>query len=568
MPNSCSRRMHFSARAESFGRGRESVISVGLNQRHPLELHRSLLGAERRARRRVRERERGARTCSSSGSRGSRRLHDVSDPSVAGGASPAVALRAEASPSAIGETVALDGVTLEVRRGECVALIGESGSGKTTLLRCFNRLTDAGRRAGCWWTARTPPPLDPIELRRRTGYVPQDGGLLPHWRVRRNVALVPWLRGDGAGGRCGRARAAAGRPRARALRRALAAASSPAASGSGSPSRGRSRRSPSVVLLDEPFGALDAITRADLQTTFLELRRELALTARAGHPRSRTRPSCWPTASRCCAPAGWSRSAPPAELRAEPGDAVRARARSGAPGSRRMSPRRCSSCSRVQAAPASRPVVVASKPFGESYILAEMFAQLLEARGIAVDRRPGLGATEIAFRALRTGAIDVYPEYTGTGLLAILGEPPVADPRRGVRPGEPRVPPPVERALAAAARLREHLRDRGAARDRASGTRLATLSDLARVGPARSAPDSRRTSSAGPTGCRGSRRRTACGSRTVRALLPAVKYQALAAGEVDVIDGYSTDGLIARYDLVVLRGRPAVLSARTRPRRW
>ena len=73
--------------------------------------------------------------------------------------------------------------------------------------------------------------------------------------------------------------------------------------------------------------------------------------------------------------------------------------------------------------------MVGSKPFGESYILAEMFAQLLEARGIAVDRRPGLGATEIAFRALRTGAIDVYPEYTGTGLLAILGERPVADPR-------------------------------------------------------------------------------------------------------------------------------------------
>src|SRR5262249_15261222 len=74
----------------------------------------------------------------------------------------------------------------------------------------------------------------------------------------------------------------------------------------------------------------------------------------------------------------------------------------------------------------ARPVVVASKPFGESYLLAEMFAQLLEARGIEVDRRPGLGATEIAFRALRTNAIDVYPEYTGTGLLAILGEQPVS----------------------------------------------------------------------------------------------------------------------------------------------
>ena len=69
-------------------------------------------------------------------------------------------------------------------------------------------------------------------------------------------------------------------------------------------------------------------------------------------------------------------------------------------------------------------VIVASKPFGESYLLAEMFAQQLEARGIRVDRRPGLGATELAFRALRSGAIDVYPEYTGTGLLVLLGEPP------------------------------------------------------------------------------------------------------------------------------------------------
>ncbi len=73
---------------------------------------------------------------------------------------------------------------------------------------------------------------------------------------------------------------------------------------------------------------------------------------------------------------------------------------------------------RAQAPP--EPVVVASKPFGESYFLAELFAQVLESHGIAVDRRPGLGATQIAFGALRTNAIDVYPEYTGTGLLVIL----------------------------------------------------------------------------------------------------------------------------------------------------
>jgi osmoprotectant transport system permease protein len=84
--------------------------------------------------------------------------------------------------------------------------------------------------------------------------------------------------------------------------------------------------------------------------------------------------------------------------------------------------------------PEREPVVVASKPFGESYLLAEVFAQLLESRGIRVERRPGLGATEIAFSALRSSAIDVYPEYTGTGLLAVLKdsltEAMRADPRR------------------------------------------------------------------------------------------------------------------------------------------
>ena len=85
---------------------------------------------------------------------------------------------------------------------------------------------------------------------------------------------------------------------------------------------------------------------------------------------------------------------------------------------------------RVQdAARSTRPVVIASKPFGESFLLAEMFAQLLETRGLAVTRRPGLGATEVAFGALRSNAIDVYPEYTGTGLLVILGERPDPDPR-------------------------------------------------------------------------------------------------------------------------------------------
>ena len=175
-----------------------------------------------------------------------------------------------------GAVVALDRVSLEVRRGECVALIGESGSGKTTLLRCFNRLTDPD--AGVVLVDGVDvSAVDPVELRRRVGYVPQEGGLLPHWCVRRNVALVPWLRGmDDAPVLADRAlqlvgldpgalaerwpRELSGGQRQRvAVARALAAR-------------------PDIVLLDEPFGALDAITRADLQASFLELRYDLAFT--------------------------------------------------------------------------------------------------------------------------------------------------------------------------------------------------------------------------------------------------------------------------------------------------
>ncbi len=187
------------------------------------------------------------------------------------------ALLAERVSKRYGGVVALDRISLEVHRGECVALIGESGSGKTTLLRCFNRLTDPdeGRVMVDGADAAT---VDPFELRRRTGYVPQDGGLLPHWRVRRNVALVPWLRDEGdADGAAERALRLVG------LEPEHFASRWPGELSGGQRQRVAVARAlaarPSVVLLDEPFGALDAITRADLQTTFLSLRRELALTA-------------------------------------------------------------------------------------------------------------------------------------------------------------------------------------------------------------------------------------------------------------------------------------------------
>jgi len=172
--------------------------------------------------------------------------------------------------------LALDGVSIDVAAGGALALVGESGSGKTTLLRCFNRMVEpiAGTIEVSGTDVREQ---SAIELRRQVGYVPQDGGLLPHWRVRRNVALVPTLlnRADAT----------------QAAERALALVSLPAERfGDRFPhelSGGQRQRvaiaraiaaRPTVILLDEPFGALDAITRADVQAVFADIRRELGMT--------------------------------------------------------------------------------------------------------------------------------------------------------------------------------------------------------------------------------------------------------------------------------------------------
>ena len=175
-----------------------------------------------------------------------------------------------------GDVVALDDVSLEVQAGRATALVGESGSGKTTLLRCFNRLVEpaSGQVMVGDRDVRTQ---SPVLLRRSIGYVQQHGGLLPHWRVLRNVALVPNLQNmpDSV----------------EAARRALELVGLPPAQfGSRFPhelSGGQRQRAalarsvaarPGVILLDEPFGALDAISRGELQESFDQLRRNLTVT--------------------------------------------------------------------------------------------------------------------------------------------------------------------------------------------------------------------------------------------------------------------------------------------------
>jgi len=207
-----------------------------------------------------------------------------------------------------------------------------------------------------------------------------------------------------------------------------------------------------------------------------------------------------------------------------------------------------------EGSPPNRPIVVASKPFGESYLLCEMFAQLLESRGLDVERRPGLGATEIAFGALRRGAIDVYPEYTGTGLIAILHD------SMAVRVlGDPRaVFAHVAKRFADDYRVRwlpplgfQNTYAIAVTHATASKYNLRTLSDLTRESPHLTAGFTADFIGRSD-GLVGLSRAYGLRPRLVRPLAPAVKYQALASGAVDVIDGYSTDGLLARYDLVTL----------------
>jgi osmoprotectant transport system ATP-binding protein len=172
----------------------------------------------------------------------------------------------------------ISGLDLTVARGETLMLLGRSGSGKTTTLKLINRLLDAtqgevrvdGRSTVAW---------DAIRLRRHIGYAIQEAGLFPHYTVAENVALIPRLeRWDAARVRSRVAEVlqlvglpadqfaerypdqlSGGQRQRVGLARALAA-------------------DPEILLMDEPFGALDPITRAELQQEFLALKQRLSKT--------------------------------------------------------------------------------------------------------------------------------------------------------------------------------------------------------------------------------------------------------------------------------------------------
>jgi osmoprotectant transport system substrate-binding protein len=220
---------------------------------------------------------------------------------------------------------------------------------------------------------------------------------------------------------------------------------------------------------------------------------------------------------------------------------------------------------------------VGSKNFTESFVIAEIYAQALEAAGFRVSRLFNLGSTQIAMAAMTRGNIDLYPEYTGTALIDVLHMAPIANPatayhvvsrlfarRYGIVWLSPS-PMNDSQALATTRAI--------AARDR-----LTTLSDVARAAPALRLATIQEFL-ARPDGLPGLQRFYG-GFRfhEIRTYDIALKYRALLEGKAEVASAFSTDGDIAADNLVVLRDdrhfwsaynvapvvREATLSARPR----
>lgn len=174
--------------------------------------------------------------------------------------------------------VAVDNLTIDFQSGEIIVLIGPSGCGKTTTLRMVNRLLEP-TEGDIYIDGTDISKIDPVELRRNIGYVIQQIGLFPHMNIAQNIGLVPYLKNYPESKRKQRVEEllefvgmppsqfynrypnelSGGQQQRIGVARALAA-------------------DPEIILMDEPFGALDPITRATLQDELLEMQDKLKKT--------------------------------------------------------------------------------------------------------------------------------------------------------------------------------------------------------------------------------------------------------------------------------------------------
>jgi osmoprotectant transport system substrate-binding protein len=204
----------------------------------------------------------------------------------------------------------------------------------------------------------------------------------------------------------------------------------------------------------------------------------------------------------------------------------------------------------LAATPALAQVKVGSKNFTEQFVVAEIYAQALEAAGIKVERKINLGGTLIAHKALEEKQIDLYPEYTGTILLAVLKQPPMSD-RKAVYDKVK-----SEYAAKGLVVLNEapmnNTYNMVVRPETAAQYKLETLSDLAKVSKTLklgAGPEFRDRADGLP----GLKAKYDMEFKEDLQMAIGLRYQAIANKQVDVVNGYATDGMISALKLKRLK---------------